>query len=106
MAARNLYWCPGCQLGLPDLEDPAVDRLLAEQIRTLVAARPAGSVCPSEVARSAAEDLGTPGWRDLMPLVRDVASSLAQAGEITLRRKGDLLDPADLGAGPIRLAPA
>ena len=106
MAARNLFWCPGCQGGLPDLDDPAVDVVLADHVRTLVAARPAGSVCPSEVARSAAEELGTPGWRDLMPLVRDVALSLAQEGAITVRRKGDVVDPADLGAGPIRLAPA
>ena len=106
MAARNLYWCPGCQVGLPDLEDPAVDVLLAEQVRTLVAARPAGSVCPSEVARKAAEDLGTPGWRDLMPLVRDVARGLAKDGEITVRRKGVVLDPDHLGEGPIRLGPA
>jgi hypothetical protein len=105
MAARNLYWCPGCQGGLPDLTDPAVDRVLADEIRTLVAARPAGSVCPSEVARKAAEDLGTPGWRDLMPLVREVASSLARQGAIELRRRGERLDPVDLGAGPIRLAP-
>jgi endonuclease-8 len=106
MAARNLFWCPGCQGGLPDLDDPAVDVLLADQVRTLVAARPAGSVCPSEVARSAAEELGTPGWRDLMPLVREVSVALAHEGAITLRRRGSLLDPADLGAGPIRLAPA
>ena len=106
MAARNLYWCPGCQVGLPDLDDPAVDKLLAEEIRALVAARPSGSVCPSEVARHAAEDLGTPGWRDLMPLVRDVAVGLAREGEIGLRRRGEPLDPDDLGAGPIRLAPA
>ncbi|GAA1915266.1 DUF3253 domain-containing protein [Nocardioides marmoribigeumensis] len=105
MAARNLYWCPGCQGGLPDLEDPAVARLLAGDVRELVAARPAGSVCPSEVARRAADEIGTPGWRDLMPLVREVSLSLAQEGAIELRRRGERLDPADIGAGPIRLAP-
>jgi hypothetical protein len=40
-----------------------------------------------------------------MPLVRDVASSLARQGAIELRRRGERLDPVDLGAGPIRLAP-
>jgi hypothetical protein len=34
-----------------------------------------------------------------------VAVALATDGDIALRRKGQRLDPGDLGAGPIRLAP-
>ena len=105
MVARNLYWCSRCQVGLPDLDDPALEVLLADRVRETVAARPSGSVCPSEVSRAVAEEIGTPGWRDLMPLVREAAVRLAKDGEITLRRKGEPLDPSDLGKGPIRLGP-
>lgn len=104
LAARNLYWCPGCQVGLPDLDDPAVDGLLDDHVIASVAARPEGSVCPSEVARRAAVDLGTPGWRDLMPLVRARAQVLAKEGRVRLLRRGEELDPADPGPGPLRLA--
>ncbi len=104
LAARNLYWCPGCQVGLPDLSSPEVLAEIDGLVRSLTSARPEGSVCPSEVARKAAASVGTPGWRDLMPLVRDRAVSLASTDAVRILRRGQELDPHDLGEGPIRLA--
>lgn len=47
------------------------------------------SICPSEVARSLAEE-----WRPLMGVVRQAAVRLAQAGQIEILRKGKPIDPA------------
>ena len=104
LAARNLYWCPGCQVGLPDLTAHSVAQEVDAHLRDLVRRRPAGSACPSEVARSVAAAVGTPGWRDLMPLVRDRAVALARTGEVRVLRRGEEVDPDDLGDGPVRVA--
>ena len=55
------------------------------------------SICPSEVARSLAEE-----WRPLMGVVRQAAIRLAQSGEIEILRKGKPIDPAETH-GVIRL---
>ena len=55
------------------------------------------SICPSEVARSLAEE-----WRPLMGVVRQAAVRLAQAGQIEILRKGKPIDPATVH-GVIRL---
>ncbi len=55
------------------------------------------SICPSEVARSLAEE-----WRPLMGVVRQAAVRLAQAGQIEILRKGRPIDPL-LTHGVIRL---
>lgn len=55
------------------------------------------SICPSEVARSLAEE-----WRPLMHMVRQAAVALAQAGKIEILRKGKPIDPATIH-GVIRL---
>ncbi len=55
------------------------------------------SICPSEVARTLAEE-----WRPLMGVVRQAAVRLAQAGQIDILRKGKPIDPADIH-GVIRL---
>ena len=55
------------------------------------------SICPSEVARSLAEE-----WRPLMGVVRQAAVRLAQAGQIEILRKGQPIDPAETH-GVIRL---
>lgn len=104
LAARNLYWCPGCQVGLPDLSSSEVHEEIDGLVLSMTAARPDGSVCPSEVARKAAATIGTPGWRDLMPVVRERAVSLASTDGVRILRRGEEVDPADLGDGPVRLA--
>ena len=111
LAGRNLFWCPGCQVGLPDLTGAAVSHVVDDLVLELVRARPHGSVCPSEVARRAAVVVGTPGWRDLMPVVRQRAVRLAGEGGVRILRRGEPVVLTDgpgsqegLGAGPIRLA--
>lgn len=106
LAARNLYWCPGCQVGLPDLADASVAHEVDRLVRELVERRPDGSVCPSEVARRVAATVGTPGWRDLMPLVRERAASLAEADQVRILRRGEPVDPSDIDTGPVRIAAA
>ena len=55
------------------------------------------SICPSEVARSLAEE-----WRPLMTPVRQAAARLAEAGQIEILRKGKAIEPAEMH-GVIRL---
>ncbi len=71
---------------------------VAAAILHLVDARgPDKSICPSEAARSLAED-----WQSLLGDVRRAAVSLAKAGRIEILRKGRPIDP-DTVHGVIRL---
>lgn len=47
------------------------------------------TICPSEAARAVSAD----GWRNLMTGVRAEAVRLAEAGEISIFRKGKPVDP-------------
>lgn len=68
-------------------------------LREMAAARGASKTfCPSEVARSLAED----GWRDLMPAVREVAAELVEDGELRCTQRGSEVDPVK-AHGPLRL---
>ena len=58
------------------------------------------SICPSEVARVVAP---SDAWRDIMPDVRSVAVELAAADVLIISRGKEMLDPRNLGKGPIRL---
>lgn len=58
------------------------------------------SICPSEVARAAADD-----WRPLMDDVRAAAAELAAEGRIIVTQKGRQVDLATV-KGPIRLQSA
>jgi len=62
--------------------------------------KPSASICPSEVARAMAP---ADGWRELMPEIREVAGSLADAGRLRVTRGGIDVDATAPG-GPIRLA--
>jgi hypothetical protein len=64
----------------------------------LLEARHPKTACPSEVAKQLDPD----NWRELMPLVREVALSLQRRGRIDVTQRGR---PVDLLAlqGPIRL---
>jgi hypothetical protein len=59
------------------------------------------SICPSDVARALASD--EPGWRALMPSIRDTAAALARSECIVITQGKERVDPADLDHGPIRL---
>ncbi|MEO0637398.1 MAG: DUF3253 domain-containing protein [Pseudomonadota bacterium] len=68
---------------------------LRQTILQLAAERGASkSICPSEVARHLAGS-DEKKWRLLMKPVRAEAVDLAQAGDVTITRKGKPVDPTD-----------
>ena len=72
---------------------------LSAAIRALLRGREGTTICPSDAARV----VGGENWRDLMPLVREVAAALSDQGEVRITQKGR---PVDSHAkGSIRLAP-
>ena len=83
-----------------------VDRLIdsiRQSILNLTDARGAeSSICPSESARDV-YDGTSDGWRELMPVVRDVASDLCIEGLIRVTQKGIDVQ-IDNAHGPIRLS--
>lgn len=73
---------------------------LAATIRALLRHRDGSTICPSDAARVC----GGEGWRDLMPVAREVAAELAAEGVVVVQQKGEAVDIAQV-TGPIRLAP-
>ena len=82
----------------------SIDRADARKaILDLLADRdPGRTICPSEAARVLG---GDDGFRPLMPVVRDAAHTLADAGRIEVTRRGRRVD-IDTARGPIRLRAA
>ena len=77
----------------------ASDSELEDRIRALLDARAdRASICPSDVARAVAPD----DWQPLMEPVREAARRLADAGEVEITQKGDVVDP-ESARGPIRI---
>lgn len=75
------------------------DRELEDEIRRLLGARAVdATICPSDVARS----LGDDDWRDLMEPVRRAARRLADAGEVEITQRGQVVDITS-AKGPIRI---
>jgi Protein of unknown function (DUF3253) len=82
---------------VPPLARPTAAEIGA-MILALTAARgPDKSICPSEVARAL-----RPDWHRLMTAVRQEAVRLAGLGQVSILRKGLMVDPADV-KGVIRL---
>jgi hypothetical protein len=74
------------------------DRALERDILAMLESRAASStICPSDVARAAAED-----WRPLMEPVRRAARRLVAAGEVEILQHGAVVDPST-AKGPIRI---
>lgn len=73
---------------------------LAATIRVLLRHRDGSTMCPSDAARV----VGGEGWRELMPLAREVAAALATEDVVRVQQKGADVDIASV-RGPIRLAP-
>ena len=77
-----------------------MDRELRAAILELARKRgPAKTICPSDAARA----VGGDDWRDLMERARDVARTLARAGEVEITQRGKVLDPDATWRGPIRI---
>nr|WP_255665392.1 DUF3253 domain-containing protein [Luteitalea sp. TBR-22] len=70
----------------------------AEVLRLLSQGRPGTTMCPSEVARK----LDPISWRRLMPEVRQAAVALADAGQVEVLQRGQVVD-GRTARGPIRL---
>lgn len=81
-------------------ETPELRERAASSIRELLRQRNGKTICPSETARV----IGGDGWRDLMPMVRDVAVGLVDEGQVIVQQKGEEVD-ITTARGPIRLAP-
>lgn len=80
---------------------------IASTLAALLAARPTGSVCPSEVARALcpatpAEPRGAERWRRLMPAIHRVVAAACAAGTLTTSWQGA---PRVPDAGPYRIHP-
>lgn len=74
---------------------------LAAAIRALLRQRAAEkTICPSEAARI----VGAASWRELMPMVRDVATELAEAGWLEITQRGQVVTPPYRGAIRLRRA--
>ena len=78
----------------------AAGRALEESIRSLLAAR-AGTICPSEAARAVAGE-DEAAWRPLMPAAREAAGRLADAGEVEVTQRGEVVD-VRTARGPVRV---
>lgn len=76
----------------------AFDERIIAAIRALTRKREGSSICPSDVART----IGGDSWRPLMPEVRRVAGSLAEAGEVVVTQKGEPVEISE-ARGPVRI---
>lgn len=70
--------------------------------KALLAARaPSATVCPSEVARAIAREIGREAdWKDLMPLVHEAIDTMVERSAVQLSWKGVLLNRR---TGPYRI---
>lgn len=83
------------------MAQPVTQTAIEEKIFGLLETRRDGAtICPSEVARALVSEHGP--WRELMPLVRQVAQDLARCNRLTVTRGGVQVDATSRG-GPIRL---
>jgi hypothetical protein len=81
-----------------NIDDTTIERCMMK----LLAERSAeSSICPSDVARTLVSD--ETAWRALMPVVRQVAARLAEAGIVRITRGELTLLPSEIDHGPIRL---
>lgn len=88
------YCSAGCRRHKPT----ALDRELERTLLRLLSERTRGAtLCPSEVARSVAEE-----WRPLMERTRRAARRLVASGQVVITQKGRVVDPST-AKGPIRI---
>lgn len=89
--------------GEPWWEEPSEsgrrDRLAAT-IRSLLRHRDGTTICPSDAARV----VGGEGWRDVVPVAREVAHDLVGEEVVVVQQKGRPVD-VRTAKGPVRIAP-
>ena len=73
---------------------------LAATIRALLRHRDGTTICPSDAARV----VGGAGWRDAVPLAREVAHDLVAQSVVVVQQRGQPVDVRD-ARGPVRIAP-
>jgi hypothetical protein len=77
----------------------AAEPRLQEAILDLLAQRrPGATICPSDAARAVEPD----DWRPLMDAAREAARRLAEAGEVEVTQRGEVVDVAT-ARGPVRI---
>ncbi len=89
--------------GEPWWEEPSDEgqrARLAATIRTLLRHRDGTTICPSDAARV----VGGPLWRDVVPVVREVAHELVEQQVVVVQQKGEEVDVRE-ARGPVRIAP-
>lgn len=83
------------------LDDPLADRTRQRLLALLAMHGENNTICPSEAARSLAQELDY-SWQDMMRLVRAVAAEMANTGAIEVTQDGHLVDIRE-ARGPVRL---
>lgn len=73
---------------------------LAATVRALLRHRDGTTICPSDAARV----VGGQGWRDIVPVAREVAHALVGEGVVVVQQKGVPVDVRE-ARGPVRIAP-
>jgi hypothetical protein len=81
-----------------EADDAARRTRASATIRALAEHRAPRSICPSDAARV----IGGEQWRQVMPLVREVAAELARDGRVQVTQKGAPVD-LDGWTGPVRI---
>lgn len=80
--------------------DEGLRERLRAAILTLAGHRyPEGTICVSDAARA----VGGASWRRLLPMARAAAGALAEAGEVAIRQRGEIVEPLGPWRGPIRI---
>jgi Protein of unknown function (DUF3253) len=74
--------------------------LTSEILRSLAYRDRAVSVCPSQIARSVADDRV---WRPLMPRIRGVLVQLVREQRVIVTRGTRVLSVEEIEGGPIRI---
>ena len=85
--------------------------LLKDRLLSLLAQRAyPKTACPSEIPRSLSnselQDLGIAEWREIMPMMRELAFRLRDEGKIEVLQKGEVVGMDVAGddvRGPIRV---
>ncbi len=83
-----------------DASDEGLRTRLAATIRALLRHRDGTTICPSDAARV----VGGAGWRDVMPVAREVVHALVGEDVVVVLQKGEVVAVME-ARGPVRIAP-